>query len=131
MSIQQREIPLAEWSSFLDQFSHDHRAWMARIERTVIGGGAPLIESRRFVGARAEIENDGPRVIALRFHQETDGSARLRVAGPKTLRAEETPDGAVQGIEIETHGGERIRLHFRGVARPDILLDGLAPGELT
>jgi hypothetical protein len=125
-----REIPFAEWGPFLEQFSHEHRAWIAEVESSVTCGAVRKAATRRFIGARVYVEHNHPTAIELQFHREDDGQDTVRVS-PGTLRAEETTEGASQGIEIETQDKERIRLHFRGTPQPDVLLDGIAPGEVT
>lgn len=89
-----------------------------------------MTTTRRFITASTEIEHNRA-TIALRFHCEGDAQETLRVPGPAVLRAEETLEGTVQGLDIEVQDGERVRLRFRGVAQPDVFLDGIAPGELT
>ncbi len=125
-----REIPFAEWGPFLEQFSHEHRAWIADVESSVAGDAVRKAATRRFIGARLCVENNHPTAIELQFHREDDGHDTVRVS-PGTLRAEETTEGASQGIEIETQDAERIRVRFRGTSQPHVLLDGIAPGELS
>ena len=124
------DIPLAEWPEFLRQFSHEHRAWIAEVERTASGTELPETVTRRFIAAHADIRNSRATAIELRFLQEDEADDTLRIPGPTTLSAEETSDGAVQGIDIEAQDGRHVRVHFRGVAQPDVFLDGIAPGEL-
>jgi hypothetical protein len=125
-----REIPFAEWGPFLEQFSHQHHAWIAEVESSVAGDAVRQAATRRFIGARLCVENNHATGIELRFHREDDGQDTVRVS-PGTLRAEETTEGASQGLEIETQDAERIRVQFRGTSQPNVLLDGIAPGELS
>jgi hypothetical protein len=110
-----REIPVAQWHPFLDDFSRGHRAWLASVERA--HPGAP---SRLEIGERPlrSIEADAVTGIEIRFE---DGA--VRVEAPKTLRVDDAG-----GLEIEDWSGERVRLRFR-VAEPPGALDGLAPAE--
>lgn len=124
-----REIPIADWDSFLEQFSQEHRAWIAEVESTMPENAIPKAATRRFLGARLNVQNSDAAAIELRFHRENDGQDTVYVS-PQTLRAEETTEGAVQGLEIETRAGERLRVHFRGTVETDALLDGIAPGEV-
>jgi hypothetical protein len=41
-----REIPIAQWPEFLDQFSREHRAWLATVDRVRPGesGHTDVIE---------------------------------------------------------------------------------------
>jgi hypothetical protein len=86
-----------------DQFSREHRAWLASVDR--VHPGAP---SHQEVGERPlrSIETDAVTGIEIRFQDE----------------------GAARGLEIEDWSGERVRLRFR-VAEPPGVLDGLAPLE--
>lgn len=110
-----REIPVAQWDPFLDEFSRGHRAWLASVER--IHPGAP---AHLEVGERAlrSIETDAVTGIEIRFQDGT-----VRVEAPKTLRVDETEAGAARGLEIEDWSGERVRLCLR-VAEPPGELDG-------
>jgi hypothetical protein len=115
-----REIPVPQWDPFLDQFSREHRAWLASIERAA-PGAPPRVE----VGEcpLRSIETDAVRGIEISFRH-----GAVRVEAPKTLRVDETDEGAARGLEIEDWSGERVRLRLR-VAEPPGALDGLAPLE--
>jgi hypothetical protein len=115
-----REIPVPQWDPFLDQFSREHRAWLASVDR--VHPGAP---SHLEVGERPlrSIETDAVTGIEIRFQDGT-----VRVEAPKALRVDETDEGAARGLEIEDWSGERVRLRFR-IAAPPGALDGLAPLE--
>jgi hypothetical protein len=110
-----REIPVAQWDPFLDEFSRAHRAWLASIERAA-PGAPPRVE----VGEcpLRSIEADAVRGIEISFRH-----GAVRVEAPKTLRVDD--EG---GLEIEDWSGERVRLRFR-VTEPPGALDGLAPLE--
>jgi hypothetical protein len=115
-----REIPIADWDAFLDQFSREHRAWLASVERAHPGAPSHAEIAERALRA---IEADAVTGIEIRFQEST-----VRVEAPKTLRVDETDAGAARGLEIEDWSGERVRLRFR-VAEPPGALDGLAPLE--
>lgn len=110
-----REIPVAQWDPFLDEFSRGHRAWLASVERT--HPGAPAHVDIRERPLRS-IESDAVTGIEIRFQ---DGA--VRIESPKTLRVDERGD-----LEFEDWSGERVRLRLR-VAEPPGVLDGLAPTE--
>jgi hypothetical protein len=110
-----REIPVPQWDPFLDEFSREHRAWLASVER--VHPGAPAHVDVRERPLRS-IEADAVTGIEIRFQDGT-----VRVEAPKTLRVDEKGN-----LEIEDWSGERVRLRFR-VAEPPGALDGLAPGE--
>jgi hypothetical protein len=115
-----RDIPVAQWSEFLEQFSREHRAWLASVERV-----HPAAPRRVEVNERPllSIDSDAADGIVFRFDERS-----VRIDAPKALRVEETEDGVVQGIELEDWSGERASLRFRVAARPEAL-DGIAPGE--
>jgi hypothetical protein len=115
-----REIPVPQWDPFLDEFSREHRAWLASVDR--VHPGAPSHVDVRERPLRS-IEADAVTGIEIRFQDGT-----VRVEAPKTLRVDETDEGAARGLEIEDWSGERVRLRF-GVAEPPGALDGLAPLE--
>lgn len=71
-----REIPLAQRDPFLDEFSREHRAWLASIERS--SPGAP---ARVEVGEcpLRSIEADAVRGIEISFR---DGA--VRIEAPKS-----------------------------------------------
>jgi hypothetical protein len=115
-----REIPVAQWDPFLDEFSREHRAWLASVDRVHPGAPAHLEVGER---ALRSIEADAVTGIEIRFQDGT-----VRIEAPKTLRVDETEEGAARGLEIEDWSGERVRLRFR-VTQPPGALDGLAPGE--
>jgi hypothetical protein len=110
-----REIPVAQWDPFLDEFSREHRAWLASVDRAHPGAPAHVEVRER---ALRSIETDAVTGIEIRFQDGT-----VRVEAPKALRVDETG-----GLEIEDWSGERVRLRFR-VAEPPGALDGLAPLE--
>jgi len=122
-----REIPKEEWAMFLDQFSRDHRAWIATIERSGLSH-RDIIE-RRIAGVAPEMHGRQIRGVAIQFQDEAGASIGWRVEAPTRLRADETKDGLVQSLEIEGQDGDCTRIRFRAVAPPEAL-DGVAPGEL-
>jgi hypothetical protein len=110
-----REIPVAQWDPFLEEFSREHRAWLASVDRAHPGAPSHVEVRER---ALRSIETDAVTGIEIRFQDGT-----VRVEAPKALRVDETG-----GLEIEDWSGERVRLRFR-VAEPPGALDGLAPLE--
>jgi hypothetical protein len=110
-----REIPVPQWDPFLDEFSREHRAWLASVER--VHPGAPARVEVSECPLRS-IEADAVRGIEISFRH-----GAVRVEAPKALRVEESG-----GLEIEDWSGERVRLRFR-VAEPPGVLDGLSPLE--
>lgn len=125
-----RQIAPAEWPSFLDRFSRDHRAWLATVQRGC-RGTPPHVESaeRPLASVTAIPEAAGCAGILIRFGDGTDAADVVKVDAPAALRVEEERNGAARGLEIENDAGECTRLSFR-IAAPPGLLDGVAPGEL-
>lgn len=126
-----REIPRTEWTSFLEQFTRDHRAWLATVDRVDTGGIRQVeILERPLRAVTADLAVDGVVEIRIRFHPDTDTHDSVHVGAPKKLSVDENADGAARGMEIEDANGVSTRVRFRGAARPDLLLDGVAPAEL-
>lgn len=119
-----REIPPTEWSSFLVQFSREHRAWRATISG--IERGVPITRIPSEPIKSITLEQRGPDpVVRLTL---VNGLS-LCVQRPSAVRVQQNGDGAERALEVETADGALIRLAFRATARPE-QLDGIAPGEL-
>ena len=123
-----REIAPAEWATFLEQFSREHRAWRVTVERVDPEGtlAHPTIE-----GALDAVVPDvtAHRLVGIEIRLQPEGKPALEIQLPKTLRVEETDEGAVRALEIDNERGGRTRIQFRATALPEAL-DGVAPGEL-
>jgi hypothetical protein len=123
------EIPPAQWRGFLDQFSRDHRAWLATLER-----GAGQIDHievfERPLDSVAPHTVEGRIVsIVIRFQHDLTAEPVMRVESPVILRVDEGVAGSAPVLEIEAKNGQRTRIRFRA-SPPLEALDGLAPGEL-
>ncbi len=125
-----REIPTDQWRSFLDQFSRDHRAWLATIE-CVGHGTATSIEAFERPLASVVPQMAGSRVarIDIRFQQDSHEREPIHVDAPTSIRVDETSQGVARGLEILDDDGVSTRVRFRVAPRPETL-DGIAPGEL-
>ena len=120
-----REIPPDDWKGFLEDFSRQHRAWLASVTRR-----GPEAERQTQVFERPlGSVSAGPDGIHVRFQLDSQVHDAVRIEAPSRLRVEESPDGAARRVEIETREGERIEIALR-VPAPPGLLDGVAPGEL-
>jgi hypothetical protein len=117
-----RELCVADWSSALERFGRQHRAWLATIHIVDRETGVA-----RFVGL--PVRSAALLVDAIRF-EFVDRQSVLCVRHPRALRLQQTGGGAVEALEIDTLGGRFVRLAFRTTASPE-LLDGIAPGELA
>lgn len=125
-----REIPIAQWSDFLDQFSRRHRAWLATVDR--LRPGEPrqteAIE-RPLASVLPQRAARGIARIEIRFQENSYPREPIRVDAPTHVRVDETADGVARGLEILDDEGECTRIRFRSAPVPETL-DGLAPGEL-
>jgi hypothetical protein len=123
-----REVPVAEWQSFLDQFSRDHRAWLATVERVPTAGARQIAAAGRPLQAiLPEVRDQRLVAIAIEFQGDSSEERKVTVMHPMRVRVYET--GASRALEIEDERGDRTRLRFRSVPVGE-MLDGLAPGEV-
>ena len=125
-----REVPAAEWPEFLDQFSRQHRAWLATVERGHSGSPVQVEAFERPLAAVvAQVSAGSVEGIEITLQEESRASLPIRIVAPKSVRVDESPTGTAQGLEIVDDEDERTRIRFRA-APPAEMLDGLAPGEL-
>ena len=115
-----QDVPPAEWCSFLERFSREHRAWRATIHG--IDGRTAVTRIPSEAIRSIEFENQMVRLTLV-------NGVSLCAASPCAVRVQRGADGAERALEIETADGALIRLALRATARPD-QLDGIAPGEL-
>jgi hypothetical protein len=125
-----RDIPPGEWQAFIDQFSREHRAWLASVDRFSPDAERHAEISNRPLGS-VTARTAGRRVVGIQiqFQSDSDASNAVVVDAPSRLRVDQTADGATQAVEIENERGEWTRITLR-VAAPPGLLDGIAPDEL-
>jgi hypothetical protein len=125
-----REIPPREWRVFLEEFSRDHRAWLASVERVSADAECHVEVRDRPLGAvTADTGAPGIAAIQIRFQEDSHAGRAIRVDAPLRLSVEEAPGGAARVLDIENDRGERTRVRLRVVTPPG-LLDGVAAGEL-
>jgi hypothetical protein len=100
----------------------EHVAWLATIH---------VVDAQGTVRRAAEIamKTASASIAGVELEFISDAHS-LYVNRPRVLRIQQTDDGLIQALEIETGHGEFTRLAFRATARPG-QLDGFAPGELT
>lgn len=123
-----REVPVAEWQSFLDQFSRDHRAWLATVERVPTAGARQIAAAGRPLQAVIpEVLDRRLVAIAIEFQGDSSQDRKVTVRNPMRIRVDETD--ASRALEIEDLRGDRTRLRFRAVPVGE-MLDGVAPGEV-
>ena len=109
-----REIPASEWRSFLEKLGREHRAWLVTVDR------AGRVEVRE-QPLQSIVADAG---IDIRFDNEV-----IHVDEPRSVRVEETEEGATEALQIDDGADARVTLRFRVAVAPGAL-DGLAPGEL-
>jgi hypothetical protein len=130
IDMQAREIPVAEWPAFLDQFSREHRAWLATVDRARPGSpGYTAAVERPLTSVEPHMAAD--RIARIEIHFGPGSQARdvIEIDAPASVRVDETADGVTRGLEIEDEEGECTRIRFRAAPLPE-MLDGVAPGEL-
>lgn len=126
-----REIPIGQWLQFLDQFSREHRAWLATVERVRPGspGHTEAVE-RPLAGVVPEVAARGIARIEIRFQEDSPARETIQIEAPTSVRVDETAEGVARGLEIVDDEGECTRIRFRAAPLPE-MLDGIAPGELA
>jgi hypothetical protein len=125
-----REIPVEEWSKFLDQFSRKHRAWLATVDRVHPDSLRQIEAVERPLGAVVPwISAHGVAGIEIRFQEDSHTREPIRIDGPRRVCVDEAANGVAQGLEIVDETGKCTRLRFRAAPLPE-MLDGIAPGEL-
>lgn len=125
-----REIPRAQWPEFLGQFSREHRAWLATVDRVRPGepGHTDVVE-RPLASVTPHIAARRIERIEIRFQEDSHAREQIQIDTPRSVRIDETADGVARGLEIVDKDGECTRIRFRAAPLPE-MLDGLAPGEL-
>jgi hypothetical protein len=125
-----RGIARVEWQSFLEEFSRDHRGWVATVSRASPGGSRHVDAHARPLRS-VRITTTGPEIatVAIHLHRDPPPEEVIEVTDAVRLVVDETSEGAPQALEVESKGGDRVRIELRGAVPPGIL-DGLAPGEL-
>jgi hypothetical protein len=125
------EVPITRWSEFLDQFSREHRAWLATVDRRRPGS---LEHVEAIERPLASVVPHGPtrRIerIEIRFQGDPQTREPIQINDPTVVRVEMTPQGVARGLEIVDGDGECTRIRFRAAPLPE-MLDGLAPGEVS
>jgi hypothetical protein len=125
-----REIPMSQWTDFLDEFSRTHRAWLATVDSVPPGNGVdarPIERPLRSVAP--DIQANRIVSVDIRFQEDGERSS-VHIPAPIALRVDETAEGTARAVEIVDLDGRSTRIRFRS-APPSEMLDGVAPGELS
>jgi hypothetical protein len=100
-----RDIPRAQWPAFLDQFSRTHRAWLATIDAGASGADGHAADAYPLRSITPFVYNDRVVHIDIRFQDDPQTNAPIRITAPGTLRVDETWEGVAQALEIiDSHG---------------------------
>lgn len=124
------DVARDRWREFLEEFSADHRSWLATVEHCDALGQTTDVLARELPLARVTLDDAcGPaRAIQITFAAEQGRTPpHLDVPDPIALRLVEAP-GRAPSLEIHQTDDRCTRLRFRDVPLPE-LLDGVAPGE--
>ena len=120
-----RDVPRSEWSSFLERFTGEHRAWRATIHGIERGVAVTCVPSAAIRSVTLETHAPDPMVRLTLVN-----GVSLCAPRPCAVRVQESTDGAECALEVDTAEGAFIRLAFRATALPE-QLDGIAPGEIA
>jgi len=124
-----RDIPRSEWPTARQEFSNDHRAWLATVERIDVVGERHVEAVERPLSAVTP-EMEARRVVGIAIQFQADSHSRtVHVNTPTRLRVDQSDGGTARALEIEAANGERTRIRFRAIPLPEAL-DGIAPGEI-
>lgn len=109
-------IPADSWRRSLDSMSRAYvRAVVSiDVERPDFGKHAEVSE-QPFAGITADRSGIVVQVARGNSHLEHT------VAEPSAVRFEETVEGALQGIEVDSRDGSRTTVRFRSPVRADLL----------
>jgi hypothetical protein len=125
-----REIPETEWPRFLEEFSRQHRAWLATVDRCRPGIASGVrMEQRPLESVTPDVAARRVVGIRIQFQQDSHAETAVRVDAPARLRVEETEEGRARSLEIDDERGQCTRIRFRATPPPEAL-DGIAPGEM-
>lgn len=121
------DVPRWRWADALEEFSRGHRGWLASV---VTVGPVPELMSHTELRPLEFVtltQIDGRTTgVCVGFQ----GGPAVQVEAPRTLGVDRRVDGAERALEIDTAGGEFVRVTFRATALSEEL-DGIAPAELV
>ena len=119
-----RDVPRSEWSSFLERFTREHRAWRATLHGIERGVPVTCVPSAPIRSVVLETHAPDPIVRVTLVN-----GVSLCAPRPCAVRVQEAKDGAECALEVDTVDGAFTRVAFRAIALPE-QLDGIAPNEL-
>ncbi len=128
-------IASEEWLRFCEEFSRQHRGWLATT--SFVDEASASAGSENQITAEHGVVRDIP-FHALRFEPSKrdllmlleDGNTCITqpISAATRICLLETEEGAHAGLRIDRAGGGTIMLRFRAPARPESL-DGIAASE--
>lgn len=123
-----KEIPRAEWKTFLDTFSRQHGGWLASLEVFAADIGAQQEASDLpLEGITATSTDDESQSIAINLGKTPEDHVTHTIAAPTRLWLEQTLEGANAALEIESADEVKTLLRFRS-ALPADMVDGVVVG---
>ncbi len=123
-----REIPRDQWTAFFDSYSRRHDGWLSTVEVLRAGSAASVeVVDKPLVGIAAEQADGREAAISILLGGRSDDHIAHIVQAPVCVRVAETPEGADEGLDIETASGSTTRLRFRASVLAESL-DGLVMG---
>ena len=107
--MQLRDIPPADWNSFLEDFSQKYRYWPVYVEQSDIRDGLSFKE--RAAPLLAISHDATADAITIAVSKAPTGEATHQIVHPVEMMLEEDDEGAVQALHV---GGpaDRMVLHI-------------------
>jgi hypothetical protein len=134
---QYTQIPLDEWSEFCQEFSVQHRGWLATVglSDTQAVDLKPLdppleiiAQHLSFEGLELKLRNGPERKLSVTMGEQQWRMTHV-VHEPLRIWVEQSEQGAHRGLRVDNARGKSMLLRFRVPAVPETL-DGLAESEL-
>jgi hypothetical protein len=120
-----RDIPRADWVTFLDSFSRQHERWLVNVEVVTDGLGAHReIRDKSLIGVSADLKGRGTDTISIITGDRSDDHVNHIINRPTRVALEQTEEGAHKGLRIEAENGETTLLRFRSPTLPETV-DGV------
>jgi hypothetical protein len=119
-----RQVPHAEWPPFFEAFTRRHQGWLATV-RVIDPKIGSQVEARDLPleGIVVDAASHGP--ISILLGTGADANIEHPVDRPEQVWVEMTEQGAEAALEIESAGGTKTILEFRGAVLPE-MVDGLS-----
>jgi hypothetical protein len=132
------DIEQAQWPGFCQTFARRHRGWRVNVHELdtaglpadateVIPAEGPVAQDMALRDVVWEAGDDGADSLTLQLDGH-GGPPAYGVESPGRICLERRPDGADQGLRIDTEAGRTVLMRFRAAAQPEAL-DGLADIE--